>query len=276
MPDALITPAGPYRLRLMVSEGRWTAALPHRRGASAVQLPDGRVVVSAASDDDVALARFMLALDDDTTEFHELFADDPLLGATSRALVGYRPLRVATVAHAVVKGFCGQLVQSSRAREIERSVLRACGEAVATQEALRRLSPAMLRRCGLAASRSTALARLCGSIDLERLRTYPTPVVRARLERERGIGPWTLGVISMKGLGRYDHGIVGDLGLVKLASSLAGRWVAPADTATLLAPYGRWQGLAAELLLLGWKRGLIPGSSRDAVRALPRNASHSA
>jgi 3-methyladenine DNA glycosylase/8-oxoguanine DNA glycosylase len=218
----------------------------------------------------------MLALDDDTTTFHELFADDPLLGPTSRALVGYRPLRVATVAQAALSAFCGQLVQSTRARQIERAVLRACGVRVATQDALRRLSPAALRRCGLATSRATALVRLCGALDLERLRDHPTDAVRALLERERGLGPWTTGVIAVRGLGRYDHGIVGDLELVKLASSLAGRWVDAEATAELLAPYGRWQGLAAELLLLGWARRLVPGADPDTARALPRSGARAA
>ena len=37
----------------------------------------------------------MLALDDDTTEFHRRFARDPLLGPRSARCVGYRPLRLA-------------------------------------------------------------------------------------------------------------------------------------------------------------------------------------
>lgn len=270
MVEAVVTPTGPYRLSLMARGGRWASVLPHGESASAWQRPDGDVVVRATSGAGVTLARFMLAVDDDTGEFHALYRDDPLLGPTCRALVGYRPLRLATVAHAALQAFCGQLVQSSRAREIERVVLRACGVRVATQEALLDLSPAHLRRAGLAMSRASALSRLCRTVELERLRDHPTAVVRARLERERGIGPWTLGVIAVKGLGRYEHGIVGDLGLVKLASSLEGRAVSAEETAGLLAPYGSWQGLAAELLLLGWARGLVPGADRDHARAVLR------
>ncbi len=270
MITAAIAPTGPYRLRLMARQGSWVAPLPHGRSASARQRPDGVVEITAGSTADVDLARFMLALDDDTSEFHERFAADRLLGPTCRTLVGYRPVRTATVAHATLRAFCGQLVQSSRAREIERAVLRACGGRVATLDDLRRASPAALRARGLAASRAASLVRLARSIDLEQLRAHPTEVVRARLERERGIGPWTTGVIATRGLGRYDHGIVGDLGLVKLGSALAGRWVTAAETAELLAPYGRWQGLAAEMLLLGWKHRLVPGADPDAVRALPR------
>ena len=75
-----------------------------------------------------------------------------------------------------------------------------------------------------------------------------------------------MGVIALEGLGRYDHGLVGDLGLVKLVSSLEGRWVEAAETAALLARYEEWQGLAGQMLMLGWSRGLIPGADPDLGR----------
>ena len=162
----------------------------------------------------------MLALDDDTGEFHARFARDSLVGASARALVGYRPLRRATVAHAVVRALAGQLVEARRALALERAICRACGDAVATQRALRRLSPVELRRLGLAQHRATALWRLAATIDFERLHDFPTEMVRRRLVREPAIGPWSVGVIAMEGLGRYDHAIVGDLSLVKLQASL--------------------------------------------------------
>jgi 3-methyladenine DNA glycosylase/8-oxoguanine DNA glycosylase len=155
---------------------------------------------------------------------------------------------------------CGQLVEASMAVAIERSILRRVGSAVATRDGLARLAPADLRRDGLAASRSATLVRLVRSLDLERLREHDTEVVLRRLLRERGIGPWSVGVIAIEGLGRYDHGLVGDLGLMKLLASLRGRWVEADETAELLAQYEEWQGLAGQILMLGWSRGLIPGA----------------
>ena len=122
---------------------------------------------------------------------------------------------------------------------------------------------------GSPTSRAATLARLVRSIDLERLRAHDTEVVLRRLTRERGVGAWSVGVIALEGLGRYDHGLVGDLGLVKLLSSLRGEWVAAEETAALLEPYEEWQGLAGQMLMLGWSRGLIPGrgSGRRQARA---------
>jgi 3-methyladenine DNA glycosylase/8-oxoguanine DNA glycosylase len=274
--EDVVTPTGPYRLRLMARSGTWRGALPGGRAATAWQRPDGRVVVRAPDEAALSTVRFMLALDDDTAEFHERFARDPLIGRSARALVGYRPLRRATVAHAVVRACAGQLVESRRALAIERAIVRACGDTVVTQEALRRLSPVDLRRLGLAQQRATTLARLAATIEFERLRDLPIEAVRDRLGRERGIGPWSVGVIATEGLGRYELGIVGDLSLVKLYASLTGRWVEGYETAELLAPYGEWQGLAGEVLLLGWARGLVPGASLDDARIARRRARRAA
>jgi 3-methyladenine DNA glycosylase/8-oxoguanine DNA glycosylase len=218
----------------------------------------------------------MLAVDDDTSEFHERFGRDRLVGPSARALVGYRPTRRATVAHAVVRALAGQLVEARRALAIERAIGRACGNPVVTQDRLRRLSPLELRRTGLAQHRASALARLAATLDFERLHEFPTEVVRARLVRERCVGPWSVGVIAMEGLGRYDHAIVGDLSLVKLQASLTGRWVEGHETAELLAPYEEWQGLAAEVLLRGWGMGLVPGASVDLARIARRRARRAA
>lgn len=275
MLEDVVSPRGPYRLRLMTRGGMWQAPLEDGTIATGWQLGDGRIVVRATTCEGLERARFMLALADDTTAFHCRFDRDPLLGAAARAFRGYRPLRLATVAHAALRAVCGQLIDAGRAAAIERSILRELGSEVATGEALRRLSPAGMRRHGLATRRASTLVRLVRSLDLERLREHDTDVVLARLGRERGLGPWSIGVIALEGLGRYDHGLVGDLGLVKLLSALRGRWVDPRETADLLIPYGEWQGLAGQLLLLGWARGLIPGADPLAarrVRVLDRRA----
>jgi 3-methyladenine DNA glycosylase/8-oxoguanine DNA glycosylase len=94
----------------------------------------------------------------------------------------------------------------------------------------------------------------------------PTETVVRRLERERGLGPWSVGVVCLEGLGRHEQGLVGDLGLVKLLAELRGRRVEAWETAELLEPYGEWAGLASVYLLAAYGGGLIPGTVGRAHR----------
>ncbi len=174
-------------------------------------------------------------------------------------------MRVATVAQALLRAYCGQLIEAKRARRLEQTIIRAiCGggperlHVSPTTRDLAVLAPPRLRMLGLHAQRAASLVRICRSLELERLHDVPTGVVAARLGRERGLGPWSVGVVCLQGLGRYDYGLVGDLGLVKLLRALRGRAVEGWETAELLEPYGEWAGLASVYLLGGFSRGLVP------------------
>jgi DNA-3-methyladenine glycosylase II len=244
------------------------------------QRPDGAVVIRAEQECSVERLRWVLALDDDHSGFLQRFAEDPLLREPIRQLRGLRPLRVPTVAGALLRALCGQLIESDRARELERAIVRATSPRIGRYAApptcatLTSRAPADLRRLGLHARRSATLMRLCSSIDLERLKTLPVDTVAARLLRERGLGPWSLGVIALNGLGSYECGLVGDLGLLKLVAALRGRRAEVAETAELLEPYGEWAGLASVYLLAGLGRGLItrPDGSRARSRSWARVA----
>src|SRR5205814_2020679 len=110
---------------------------------------------------------------------------------------------------------------------------------------------------GLGARRGASLVRLCRTLELERLKDVPTDAAAHRLERERGLGPWSVGVVCLQGLGRYERGLARDLGLVKLAAELWGRRVEAEETDELLAPYEEWAGLASVYLLAGYHAGVV-------------------
>ena len=213
----------------------------------------------------------MLALDDDHSEFLRRFRSDPLLGRALGRLAGLRPPRAGSVCHALLRAIAGQLIDSRRARAIERRIVRAASPDDAplcrppSAAALSGFAPAELCRLGLSARKAATLVRLCRSVELERLRALDGHAVATRLERERGLGPWSVGVVFLEGLGRFDRGLVGDLGLVKLLAVLRSRWVEGWETAELLEPYGEWAGLASVYLLAGWSEGLLP-VPRDAFR----------
>jgi 3-methyladenine DNA glycosylase/8-oxoguanine DNA glycosylase len=279
--EADITPRGPFSLRLSARRG--VVGRTYRDGVFAVlmdvgggtergiaaQRQDGSLRLRAETEEGLEQLRFVLALDDDHSEFLRRFANDELIGAATKHLRGLRPLRTATVAHALLRAVAAQLITMQEARDIERRVARVVG-VPPTREALARLAPAELQRLGLSARKAASLVRICRSIDLERLRSVDGDAVAARLLRERGIGPYSIGVVFIEGLGRYDRGINRDLGLVKLLSLIEGRWVEAQETDALLARYEEWQGLASVYLLAGWGRGLIPVKVTPAEMRLSR------
>jgi len=282
--EASLRARGPYSLRLStrhgsdatrVAAGGALRAVYELDGrleiADARQRPDGTLSVRAASEQSLDRMRFTLALDADHSEFLERFSRDPLLGQTVRRLRGLRPLRCATVTQALLRALCGQLITARRAREIERRIVRAATpsldglHAAPTPASMGRYSPAELRALGLGGPRASALVRLCRSLDLERLREVSTDAAAARLVRESRIGPWSVGVVCLEGLGRYERGLVGDLGLIKLLARLRGRRVEGWETAELLEPYGEWAGLASVYMLAGLGQGTIAVPDRLAA-----------
>jgi 3-methyladenine DNA glycosylase/8-oxoguanine DNA glycosylase len=281
MVEIAVRPRGPYSLALSarlagdatrrMHDGLFTARCSGAE-ARAWQLRDGTVTIRSESEAAAEKLRWTLALDDDHSEFLRRVADDPLLGRASKHLRGLRPVRTGTVAHSLLRAVCGQLIESKTARALERRVIRALqsrhgpdavpGTGLAeppTTAVLAAVAPFELRRLGLHERRGAAVVRLCRSLELERLHDLPTDAVVRRIERERGLGPWSAGVVCLEGLGRFEHGLVGDLGLVKLLRALRGRPdVETWETAELLEPYGEWAGLASVYLLMGFARGLIP------------------
>src|SRR3954454_18625830 len=144
------------------------------------QRSDGVVCVRAASEAGVEHVRYALGLGDDHSDFLRRFATDPLLGEPIRRLRGLRPVRTATVAHALLRAVAGQLILASRAREIERTIVRRASPALDGLHAaptcadLGRFAPAELRNLGLGARRGATLVRLCRSLELEKLKTLPS------------------------------------------------------------------------------------------------------
>jgi 3-methyladenine DNA glycosylase/8-oxoguanine DNA glycosylase len=272
--EARLRPRGPYSLQVSARlasdatrtfrEGVFTAVLDDEV-VRAAQAPDGTVTVRAQTEAGVDRMRWILALDDDHSDFLRAVRNDPMLGPASRLLRGLRPVRLGTVAQSLLRAFCGQLIEAKRARRMEQTIIRRITPAVAenlhaapTCADLAALAPAHLRALGLHTRRAAALVRVCREVELERLHGIDTATVAARLDRERGLGPWSIGVVCLEGLGRYDYGLVGDLGLVKLLRELRGREVEGWETAELLEPYGEWKGLASMYMLAGYSRGLVP------------------
>jgi AraC family transcriptional regulator of adaptative response / DNA-3-methyladenine glycosylase II len=276
-----LRPRGPYDLRMTLGGVRDGTLRLHDDGAElafataagpaharVVQRRDGALTIAIdAPDAPSALdrLRFLLGVDDDISPFLALAARDPLLSASVARSRGLRAPRAGTCLHALIKALAGQLVTFSEARRIERGIVFRVGRPHAglrlspERADLALLSAAEVCASGLAPRRAAALVRISALLELERLRSAPPDGVAARLGRERQLGPWSIGTFFLNGLGRYDRGLVGDLGLIKLCSVMLGRRAEAHDTARLLEPYGEWAGLASlHLLRMGARQERAP------------------
>jgi 3-methyladenine DNA glycosylase/8-oxoguanine DNA glycosylase len=209
--------------------------------------------------------RFAFGLDDDLTEFHRRFRDDPLIGRAIRAAPGLRPARRPEPFEALAWAICEQLIEFSRAAAIERRIVARLGRrAVGTSlcdlpsaATLAGAAPALLESFDLAGRRAIALRAAArevavGGIDL------------ADADPERGwrrlcaipeIGSWTVESLALHGQGRFDQVPAGDLALRKLVGRLLTgdprRRVDEAEVRRFFAPYAPWSGLAATFALRG-------------------------
>ncbi len=264
-------PVGPYDFQLVANGGNnptrrrrdGVLELAFEAGgeparARVAQRRGGRMEVAVESrEPEAAIAhlRWMLAVDDDHTPFLRKFARDPLIGEATRRFQGLRPMRRATVHHALLRALCGQLITGREARLLEaRLIRRYCrkhGELFLppTRDTFATAAVAELERHGLVARKASTLVRLSRKVDVERLRALPTQEVVAWIERERGLGPWSAGVICLDGLGRTEQALVGDLSFVKFCTARLGREASAADTARLFEPYGEWAGYAGVYLM---------------------------
>src|SRR3954469_15083489 len=100
--------------------------------ARVCQKPDGLLEAEIESDEPaeaLGRLRFILAAAADLWEFLRRFRDDPLIGKGVRDQAGMRPIRTASVTHALLKAVCGQLIRAKAARMMEPSRFRlACPE----------------------------------------------------------------------------------------------------------------------------------------------------
>jgi len=166
----------------------------------------------------IATARSVAAVDDDPTEFLAMVRDHAVLGRLSRtvdARIACTPTVFESFAIAVIE----QLVTGFEARASTRRLWNVAGEAVPdtrlraapTGRAVKRVPMWKLHAIGIGSKRAVTLREGAGRADaLERLRAHPPAVAIDKLQSLRGVGPWTANAVARSGLGWADAVPVGD------------------------------------------------------------------
>jgi 3-methyladenine DNA glycosylase/8-oxoguanine DNA glycosylase len=257
----------------------------------------GRAASRAAAEEGIARVRQALGIDRDLRPFYERFRFDPLIGQAVCRNPGLRVHGKPDPFEALVWAICEQLIELTRAAEIQRRMVAALGRRcpatgmrdAPSAAALASQNPALLQSLDLSYTRSCALVKAanevaCGRVDLRdpdhergwrRLRVIP------------GIGSWTLQMLGLTGQARLDQLPAGDLAYLKLVGRL--RYGDPRARATeteveaFFEPYAPWSGLAGmHALRAGWVRGSavysrtrVNSSVSHGARASARNSASS-
>jgi DNA-3-methyladenine glycosylase II len=136
---------------------------------------------------------------------------------------------------------------------------------VLTPTTLAQADDARLRTCGVSAAKAKFLRALTeavrtGTLDVQRIPTLPDADLRTQLTAIRGIGPWTVDMFLMFGLGRPDILPVGDLGL-RMAVRDLWQLAATPTPAELLALAEPWRPFRTVATWYLWRsRGVVPQS----------------
>jgi 3-methyladenine DNA glycosylase/8-oxoguanine DNA glycosylase len=277
--DGLLRRRGDGLVRLMHAGGAPVVV------AVAQPAPDhvvfaARAGSEAAARTGIARMRHVVGVDDDLAEFHERFRDDPVIGAAVRAYPGLRVRRSPTPWETLAWAITEQLIEFERAVRIQRRMIRALGPSwaglrdVPPAHVVAAQAPALLESFGLAAKRALALRRAAGEVAAGRI-DWRAADPFARLLAIREIGPWTVEMLALHGLGRLDVVPAGDLGYLELVGALYGRRVDVPEVREFFAPYAPYAGMAGAYLRLSrlrTRRPLRRAGTRSSTAPRPRAA----
>jgi DNA-3-methyladenine glycosylase II len=172
--------------------------------------------------------REMFCLDHPLEEFYRLVRREPTLRGTERRFRGLRIPRDANLYESLIHAILGQQLSIHAANSMKRRLIERTGAVVHADgfdvpyapapAQIADLGTAGLRESGLSGAKSRAILALAA--DADRLTDLEAPLDRlpirsaiAALTERPGVGRWTAENALLRGIGRADVFVAGDLGL---------------------------------------------------------------
>ena len=176
-----------------------------------------------------AAARALFSTDHRLEEFYRLVRAEPTLRGTERRFRGLRIPRDAHVYEALLHAVVGQQLSVRAAHTIKERLLERAGAflevdgvevpRVPTPAELRELGMSGLRATGLSRVKSASLLALARAVERgtmpsgESLASEPLETAVAALDALPGVDRWTAENALLRGVGRTDVFVAGDLGI---------------------------------------------------------------
>lgn len=173
-------------------------------------------------------ARQLFSLEHDLPSFYRQVRNEPVLRGCERRFRGLRLPRDPTLYDALLNAVIGQQLSVSAANSLRARLLEATDAFLQFEgmrlphapspRSLNRLGVDGMRRVGLSRAKSAALLHLAkgqaeGRFSSLEFRDLSSEAAIERLDVEPGIGRWTAENALLRGVGRTDLFVAGDLGL---------------------------------------------------------------
>ena len=213
-------------------------------------------------------ARELFSLGDPLEEFYRLLRREPVLRGSERTFRGLRLPRDAHLYESLVHAVVGQQLSVAAAHAIKRRLFERLGEpllaggievpCVPSPQRLLDAGEGPLRHAGLSGAKVRALraiAEAAGSLGAAgTYRSAPLDRAVAELETLPGVGRWTAENVLLRGAGRRDVFVAGDLAIrVALDRYGAVRRSAPEAAARAWAE-ARYPGWGSYATLYLWRK----------------------
>lgn len=262
---------GRYRRVLETSAGLVLAEVADRGGIDAPDLwcdiRGSGVRAGARGEASLALRR-LLGLDIDPASLRARTGAEPSMQAAANRLRGLRPPRFASLFEACASvvpfqqvsldagiAVLGRMVERFGATFEYRGTSQRAFPAAAS---IAKARPGALRACGLSAQKAATLQRIAraiasGELSEAQLEPLTSPQAGARLTAIKGVGPWTAGLVLLRGCGRLDVFPPGDVGAQRNLRGLLGT----GSERALRAAVARFGGLRGYLYFCALGASLI-------------------
>jgi DNA-3-methyladenine glycosylase II len=223
----------------------------------------------------------------DLRRFYRIAACHPVMGPIAKRLRGLKPLRPPSLFEMALIAITEQQLSLAAAFHIRTRLVKRFGRPIGdlwvspTPDVLAKASLRDLLSCGLSHRKAEYVRDFArcvsqGELALETLKHATEADVRDRLSACRGLGPWSVQYILLRGLGRFDCLPSDDVGLRRTIGRYMSRRrrLSPRQLERALSPFAPFRGLAAFYLAVDWRlqrrdslaRQPLKGSANDRSR----------
>jgi DNA-3-methyladenine glycosylase II len=232
-------------------------------------------------------AREIFNLDHPIEAFYRQLRADPVLSGTERTNYGLRPPRDASLFESLVHAVVGQQLSVRAADALYRRVEEATGAflpvdgfelpVVPDPRRLARLGEGGLRALGLSGAKARALGalagrELAGAFRPARFERWSSAAVVEALDEEPGVGRWTAENAALRGLGRPDLFVAGDLGVRWALAHVWGRETPVEEDEARAWAQRMYPGWGSYATLYLWRRRLLDADRARAGPGVPPKA----